>query len=52
MKIPVEKRKELSDYFSKQEGQNYHPCSNPCVLCGFFGTIEQWENFVKSKKMK
>lgn len=49
MKIPVRKRKELSNYFSEQEGRKY-PCSNQCVLCGFFGTEEQWEDFIKSKK--
>lgn len=49
MKIPIKKRKELSNYFSKQKGQKY-PCSNQCVLCGFFGTEEQWEDFVESKK--
>ena len=40
----------LSEYFSKQEGQNY-PCSNQNVCNGFFTPRrELWENFIEKNK--
>ena len=41
-------RQELIEKITKkvnaQEGQNY-PCSNQVVVCGFFGTLEDWKKF-------
>lgn len=43
-------QKKLTDYFSKQEGQNY-PCSNQTVLCGFCtSNFKEWEKFRDSQK--
>lgn len=35
----------VSERINKQEGRNY-PCSNQIVVCGFFSTEEDWNNFV------
>lgn len=43
---------ELTEYFSKQEGQNY-PCSNQIVVCGFVALyLSDWERFVHDNKDK
>jgi hypothetical protein len=40
-------QKKLTEYFSKQEGQNY-PCSNQVVVCGFVSPyVNDWKKFVK-----
>lgn len=42
----------LTEYFSKQEGQNY-PCSNQVVVCGFVSLHRSdWEKFVHNNKDK
>lgn len=35
----------VSEQINKQEGRNY-PCSNQIVVCGFFSTEKDWNNFV------
>lgn len=48
-------RRELRECITKkinsQEGQNY-PCSNQIVVCGFFGTLEDWKNFCDKMPIK
>ena len=45
-------QKKLTEYFSKQEGQNY-PCSNQVVVCGFIALYRSdWERFVHDNKDK
>ena len=45
-------QKKLTEYFSKQEGQNY-PCSNQAVVCGFVALYRSdWERFVHDNKDK
>lgn len=39
----------IQNEINSQEGQNY-PCSNQVVLCGFFGTLSDWHEFLLSKK--
>lgn len=40
----------LTEYFSKQEGQNY-PCSNQIVVCGFCTSdFKKWEEFRDNQK--
>lgn len=51
MKINDIEINEISEWINNQEGQNY-PCSNQVVICGFFGTREQWEDFVFKIKIK
>ena len=35
----------ISERINKQNGRKY-PCSNQIVVCGFFSTEEDWNNFV------
>lgn len=42
-------RQHIQNKINSQKGQNY-PCSNQIVLCGFFGTFEQWKDFVIENK--
>ena len=45
-------QKELTEYYSKQEGQNY-PCSNQIVVCGFVALYQSdWERFAHNYKVK
>lgn len=45
-------QKKLTEYFSKQKGQNY-PCSNQVVICGFIALYQSdWEKFVYNNKEK
>lgn len=45
-KLTQEEINHIKECISNQEGQNY-PCSNQVVLCGFIGSVEQWNNFVE-----
>ena len=40
-----EEMKLISEKINKQDGRKY-PCSNQIVVCGFFSTDEDWNNFV------
>ena len=42
-----EEMKLISERINKQEGRKY-PCSNQIVVCGFFSTDEEWDNFVNN----
>lgn len=42
-----EEMKSISGKINKQEGRKY-PCSNQNVVCGFFSTYEDWNNFVNN----
>ena len=42
-----EEMKLISERINKQEGRKY-PCSNQIVVCGFFSTDEEWNNFVNN----
>lgn len=42
-----EEMKLISEKINKQEGRKY-PCSNQIVVCGFFSTDEDWNNFVNN----
>lgn len=43
-------QKNLTEYFNKQEGQNY-PCSNQVVVCGFCtSNLKKWEKFRDNQK--
>ena len=42
-----EEMKLISERINKQEGRKY-PCSNKIVVCGFFSTDEEWNNFVNN----
>lgn len=42
-----EEMKLISGKINKQEGRKY-PCSNQIVVCGFFSTDEDWNNFVNN----
>ena len=42
-----EEMKLISERINKQEGRRY-PCSNQIVVCGFFSTDEEWNNFVNN----
>ena len=42
-----EEMKVISERINKQEGRKY-PCSNQIVVCGFFSTDEEWDNFVNN----
>lgn len=45
-------QKKLTEYFSKQEGQNYH-CSNQAVVCGFVALYRSdWQRFIHDNKNK
>lgn len=43
--------KSISGKINKQEGRKY-PCSNQIVICGFFSTDEDWNNFVNNNLNK
>lgn len=42
-----EEMKLISERINKQEGRKY-PCSNQIVVCGFFSTDKEWNNFVNN----
>ena len=42
-----EEMKLISERINKQKGRKY-PCSNQIVVCGFFSTDEEWNNFVNN----
>ena len=42
-----EEMKLISERINKQEGRKY-PCSNQIVVCGFFSTDEEWNDFVNN----
>ena len=45
-----QQKKKISDYFSKQEGQNY-PCSNQTVICVFItDDNNKWKKFINQNK--
>ena len=46
-KMTEEEMKLISERINKQEGRKY-PCSNQIVVCGFFSTDEEWNNFVNN----
>ena len=41
----------ISSRINSQEGQN-HPCSNQVVVCGFFGSYEEWKEFCNNNANK
>ena len=47
VEMTEEEMKSISEKINKQEGRKY-PCSNQIVVCGFFSTDEDWNNFVKN----
>lgn len=47
IEMTEEEMKLISEKINKQEGRKY-PCSNQIVVCGFFSTDEDWNNFVNN----
>ena len=42
--LTIEEMKWISSDINNQKGRKY-PCSNQVVICGFFGSEEEWKEF-------
>ena len=47
----IELAEKIVKTINSQKGQKY-PCSNQIVICGFFGTLKDWDNFCEKMPIK
>ena len=49
--LTLEEMEWISSDINSQKGRKY-PCSNQVVICGFFGSEEEWKEFCNNNKYR